>query len=204
MKQKTFNLTCLICLILMGVLLVMQFLPSWTIGEDFMSTIKNPKQIPADYAGTGDYTVSMWKYIAFPDDHKAVTKYFEKHYKDHYEEHPEDKPADKINEKGKAIDVSGYDVKSIILVPWGLLLCIAFGIIVGLVMQKDVAIPLGATIAGLIGVIWYGKAWLRVGALSISNLWVVHIALYAVVLVLGVLLLVDFFKKLVELRKRWG
>ena len=226
-KKKVFSLTCLICLILMGVLLIMQFLPYWTVEESFLSQLET-EDLPKNYDGSGDYKISMWRYVAFPNDYPAVTLSFEQEYKSYYREqfdeaaepafkkqvnaYMKENPDSTMNEFYEEYsDIcfetdyvtyeKGFLIDSIIIVPWGLLLCLIFGVVCNIV-GLEVGVPILSTVCGIIGVSKYVSAYRGIGVLTMNGIWWLHLAIFAIILVLGLWGLVTYLAERYTFRRR--
>ncbi len=226
-KKKVFGLTCLICLILMGALLIMQFLPYWTVEESFMSQLE-AKDLPKNYDGVGDYKISMWRYVAFPTNYTAVTKHFEKCYEDYYRESFDENVGDTYKKQVKAYDKANpetpiaeysdayYDVyfktdyivnekayliDSIIVIPWGVILCLILGIVC-MVAGLDIGVPVLSTVCGIFGVSKYISAYRGIGILTMNGLWWLHLAIFAIILLLGLWGLVNHLTSRYAIRRR--
>lgn len=263
--KKALNLTGLISLALMGVLLIMQFLPYWSLN---------------------DSKISMWQYVAFPNSYKELTEYFEGEYRDYrraefdtslktayekqlrslfdakvnsgdetikeyltnyyyetrmsvyeddwfkaYQQSRFEAEADKDLAKAAKVfspsemteiykscyalypseytdayfnvdyaqNEKGYLIDSIIIVPWGLLLCLIFGIICK-IMYLDFGVYSLTAICGIIGVSRYVTAYRNIGALTMSNLWWAHLAVFAIIMVLGLWSTVTFLSSRYNVR----
>ena len=292
-KKKVFSLTCLICLILMGALLVMQFLPYWTIEKSEMAQLNYPME--------EDYKISMWRYVTFPLDYPAVTEYFEKCYKDysreyfdknvkpvydkqfrayyndHIDQYSDDRVREYIDAELKSfyyqnnldrfyaeqfkdflrerfeenkdadfkkvlknyseeelaelyevcfaqhseeyfekysedyyniyfetdmiVNEKGYLIDSMIIIPWGVLLCLIFGIVC-YVMGMEFGVPCLSVICGVIGVSKYVSAYRTIGILTMSNVWWLHLAIFAVILVIGIWMVYEYITTRYIFRKR--
>ena len=299
-KKKFYKLTGIIALALMVVLLIMQCFPYWTISGEFLGQIEDKKALPEDYTGSGDYSISMWKYIAFPTDYDGVTMYFEDYYKNYYKQQFADQFHDSFTSKVKShynhstdlaearlvdfiqsslqdfyhynhlgrfyedqfkdflkanfkeradkdlkaaaraftdeelaeiYNISfgqhseeyfkmyseeyfdlffetdfdenqrAFTIDTIVAVPWVLLLCLVFGLVC-LWKGLEYGVPCLSIVCGLVGVSKYISAYRTVGILTLNDFWWAHVAVFAVILILGICSLTDYLNTTYTLRIR--
>ncbi|MBR4308715.1 MAG: hypothetical protein IKT58_03875 [Oscillospiraceae bacterium] len=109
-------------------------------------------------------------------------EYFKKYSKDYF---------NIMFETDYVVNEKGYRIDTMVVIPWGILLCLIFGIVCKL-MGLDLGVNILATACGFIGVCKYIGAYRGIGILTMSKVWGLHMLVFVAILILGVWGLVNF------------